>query len=173
MTRSGAELSTTRMVRGVHRLRWYIGGLLFLSTAINYIDRQTLSVLAPSLKTEFHWSNSDFALVVIAFRVAYAIGQTVSGRWLDRVGTRLGLSVAVAFYSASAMASALERAVANDDESAGGEEKERAEIGGGAHACTSALPVAVAGSSGSSDAVFSVTRRCNSAKTPGSTNNVS
>ena len=78
------------MPRPIRRLRWYIGGLLFLSTVINYIDRQTLSVLAPVLKTEFHWTNSDFALVVIAFRVAYSIGQTASGRWLDRVGTRDG-----------------------------------------------------------------------------------
>ena len=95
------------MRRPIPHLRWYIGALLFLSTVINYIDRQTLSVLAPVLKTEFHWSNSDFARLVIAFRAAYAIGQTVSGRWLDRVGTRKGLSVAVAFYSASAMLSSL------------------------------------------------------------------
>ena len=59
------------MTRPIRRLRWYIGTLLFLSTVINYIDRQTLSVLAPFLKTEFRWTNSDFALVVIAFRVAY------------------------------------------------------------------------------------------------------
>jgi len=88
-------------------LRWYIGGLLFLSTVINYIDRQTLNVLAPILKTEFTWTNADFAMVVIAFRVAYAVGQTVSGRWLDRVGTRAGLTIAVAFYSTAAMLTSL------------------------------------------------------------------
>jgi MFS transporter, ACS family, hexuronate transporter len=93
--------------RPIPHLRWYIGALLFLSTVINYIDRQTLSVLAPVLKTEFRWTNADFALVVIAFRVAYAIGQTASGRWLDRVGTRAGLTAAVAFYSISAMVSSL------------------------------------------------------------------
>ena len=95
------------MTRPIRHLRWYIGGLLFLSTVINYIDRQTLSVLAPTLKTEFQWSNADFALIVIAFRVAYSIGQTASGRWLDRVGTRAGLSAAVAFYSLSAMLASL------------------------------------------------------------------
>lgn len=89
------------------RFRWYIGTLLFLSTVINYIDRQTLSVLAPVIKDEFRWTNSDFALIVIAFRVAYAFGQTASGRLLDRVGTRTGLSLAVAFYSAVAMLSSL------------------------------------------------------------------
>ena len=83
------------MAHPIRHLRWYIGGLLFLSTVINYIDRQTLSVLAPILKTEFQWTNADYAWVVIGFRVAYSIGQTVSGRWLDRVGTRTGLSVAV------------------------------------------------------------------------------
>ena len=95
------------MTRPIRHLRWYIGGLLFLSTVINYIDRQTLSVLAPTLKTEFQWSNTDFAWVVIAFRVAYSFGQTASGRWLDRVGTRTGLSLAVAFYSVSAMLGSL------------------------------------------------------------------
>jgi ACS family hexuronate transporter-like MFS transporter len=90
-------------VRPLRSLRWYIGGLLFLSTVINYIDRQTLSVLAPTLKDQFHWTNSDFALVVIAFRVAYSFGQTASGRILDRIGTRTGLTLTVAFYSVSAM----------------------------------------------------------------------
>jgi ACS family hexuronate transporter-like MFS transporter len=89
------------------RLRWYIGGLLFLSTVINYIDRQTLSVLAPYIKTEFQWSNTDFAMLIIAFRVAYAGGQTVSGRLLDRFGTRAGLTASVAFYSTAAMLTSL------------------------------------------------------------------
>jgi ACS family hexuronate transporter-like MFS transporter len=92
-------------VRG--RWRWAIGGLLFASTVVNYIDRQTLSVLAPSLKVEFHWSNQDFALIVIAFRVAYAIMQTVGGRLIDHLGTRNGLSLAVLWYSAAAMLTSL------------------------------------------------------------------
>jgi ACS family hexuronate transporter-like MFS transporter len=95
------------MPRPLHPLRWYIGAALFLSTVINYIDRQTLNVLAPILKNEFHWTNADFAWVVIAFRIAYAIGQTGSGRFLDRVGTRAGLSIAVCFYSISAVLSSL------------------------------------------------------------------
>src|SRR4029079_13048498 len=73
--------------------------MLFASTAINYMDRQTLSLLAPYLKTSYHWTNSDYANLVIAFRVAYAIGQTLCGRWMDRVGTRLGITISVAFYS--------------------------------------------------------------------------
>ena len=70
-------------VKPIRGLRWYIGGLFFLSTVINYLDRQTLSVLAPYLKTEFAWSNADFALIIISFRVAYAFGQTGRGRsWI-------------------------------------------------------------------------------------------
>src|SRR5262249_48488723 len=61
--------------RAAGRLRWGIATLLFLSTIVNYIDRQTLSVLAPQLKTEFGWSNADFAWIIIAFRVAYGGGQ--------------------------------------------------------------------------------------------------
>src|SRR5690349_6004020 len=87
--------------------RWYIGGLLFLSTVVNYLDRQTLSVLAPHLKTEFRWSNADFALIIIAFRAAYAIGQAGCGRLLDRIGTRRGLTIAVAFYSVAAVLTSL------------------------------------------------------------------
>ena len=84
-------------------LRWWIAGLLFLSTVINYIDRQTLNVLAPYIKQQYSWSNSDFALLIISFRVAYAVGQSVSGRLLDRTGIRTGLSLAVVFYSVAAM----------------------------------------------------------------------
>jgi MFS transporter, ACS family, hexuronate transporter len=93
--------------RPIKHLRWYIGGLLFLSTVVNYIDRQTLNVLGPYLKTEYHWTNTDFAMVLIAFRVAYAFGQTAAGRTIDRLGTRAGLSLFVLWYSVAAMATSL------------------------------------------------------------------
>ncbi len=95
------------VLRPILRLRWWIGGMLFASTVINYIDRQTLSALAPFLKQEYHWTNEDYALIVIAFRVAYSIGQTALGRVMDRVGTRLGLTVTVACYSVIAMLTSL------------------------------------------------------------------
>jgi ACS family hexuronate transporter-like MFS transporter len=101
------------LTRPVRHLRWYIGGLLFLSTVINYIDRQTLSVLAPYLKTEYRWTNTDFALVLIAFRVAYAVGQTLAGRTIDRLGTRTGLSLSVLWYSTAAMATSLATGLAS------------------------------------------------------------
>jgi ACS family hexuronate transporter-like MFS transporter len=94
-----ASLTPPAATTSIPRLRWWIGGLLFASTVINYIDRQTLSALAPFLKEDYHWSNADYAKIVIAFRIAYAIGQTLLGRWVDRVGTRAGLSRTVACYS--------------------------------------------------------------------------
>lgn len=93
--------------RTIPNLRWWIGGLLLSSTIINYIDRQTLSVLAPHLKVEFHWDNRDFALIVIGFRIAYAIMQTVAGRVIDKLGTRRGLTLAVIWYSTAAALTSL------------------------------------------------------------------
>ncbi|MGA2589716.1 MAG: MFS transporter [Bryobacteraceae bacterium] len=91
----------------IRNLRWWIGILLFASTVINYIDRQTLSVLAPALKDQYHWTNTDFATVLIAFRISYTIMQSISGRALDRLGTRTGLSLSVAFYSVVAACTSL------------------------------------------------------------------
>jgi len=93
--------------RPIRHLRWWIGGLLFASTVINYIDRQTLSVLGPYLKHDYQWNNQQFALIVIAFRVAYSVGQTVSGRLIDRIGTRKGLTITVIWYSIAAMLTSL------------------------------------------------------------------
>ncbi len=101
-----ASLEQTAYARGtavIARLRWWICGLLFLSTVINYLDRQTLSVLGPYLKRDYHWTNEDFALIVISFRVAYAVGQSVMGRLMDHLGTHRGLSLTVAWYSLAAM----------------------------------------------------------------------
>src|ERR1044072_4056463 len=96
--------STPRVARKpISNLRWWIGGLLFASTVINYIDRQTLSVLGPYLKTQYQWNNQHFATIVIAFRVAYSIGQTLAGRFIDRIGTRKCLTITVIWYSIAAM----------------------------------------------------------------------
>jgi MFS transporter, ACS family, hexuronate transporter len=91
----------------ISSLRWWIGGLLFASTVINYIDRQTLSLLAPYLKLQYHWTNSDYANIAIAFRVAYSIGQTGFGRLMDRIGTRRGLTLTVIWYSVISMLTSL------------------------------------------------------------------
>ena len=91
----------------ISSLRWWIGGLLFASTVINYLDRQTLSLLAPYLKLQYHWTNTDYANLAIAFRLAYSIGQTAFGRLMDRVGTRRGLTLTVIWYSFISMLTSL------------------------------------------------------------------
>src|SRR6516164_1434092 len=85
--------------RTITSLRWWIGAILFASTAINYVDRQTLSLLAPFFKRDYHWTNTDYANIVVAFRVAYSIGQTLCGRLMDRWGTKRGLTLTVLWYS--------------------------------------------------------------------------
>jgi MFS transporter, ACS family, hexuronate transporter len=102
LSQNGAHSS-----RPISHLRWWIGGLLFASTVINYIDRQTLALLAPYLKQDYHWTNTDYANIVIGFRIAYSIGQTLCGRLMDRIGTRRGLSLSVAWYSVVAIATSL------------------------------------------------------------------
>jgi len=93
--------------RSIPSLRWWIGGILFASTVINYVDRQTLSILAPYLKQDYHWTNVDYANIAIAFRIAYSLGQTVCGRLMDRVGTRRGLTISVTWYSVVSLMTSL------------------------------------------------------------------
>ena len=90
-------------------MRWWIGGILLASTIINYLDRQSLSLLAPYLKLQYHWTNTDYANIVIGFRLSYSIGQTVFGRFMDRIGTRRGLSLTVVFYSVVSVLTSLAR----------------------------------------------------------------
>lgn len=94
-----ATVAKPRFLHPIRGLRWWIGGLLFASTIINYVDRQSLSLLAPFLKSQYHWTNTDYATIIVAFRVAYSIGQTLCGKFMDRIGTRRGLTLTVAFYS--------------------------------------------------------------------------
>ncbi|HXJ45111.1 MAG TPA: MFS transporter [Candidatus Dormibacteraeota bacterium] len=93
----------------IRNLRWWIGGLLFASTVINYIDRQTLSLLAPYLKRDFHWTNTDYANLLIAFRVAYSFGQSICGRFIDKIGTRRGLTFSVIWYSIASICTSFAR----------------------------------------------------------------
>src|SRR5947209_9485929 len=79
--------------------RWWIVWTLFFSTAINYINRQTLSVLAPVISREFHLNHSQLSNIFGAFQFAYAGTWLIGGIFLDIVGTRLGLSIAVVWWS--------------------------------------------------------------------------
>jgi ACS family hexuronate transporter-like MFS transporter len=108
-----AEQATAARVSPIRALRWWIGAILFASTVINYIDRQTLSILAPFLKQDYHWTNTDYANIAIAFRLAYSLGQTVCGRLIDRVGTRLGLTLSVTWYSLVSVLTSLARGLSS------------------------------------------------------------
>ena len=78
--------------------------LLFFATTINYIDRQLLAILAPSLQRELGWSEAHYGLIVTSFQAAYAIGLPLFGGIIDRVGSRVGLLVAVSLWSVASMA---------------------------------------------------------------------
>src|SRR5882757_2983904 len=79
--------------------RWWIVWALFGSTVLNYVNRQTLSVLAPLISKQLHLSHSDLSHIFAAFQVPYALIWLLGGIFLDIVGTRLGLSVAVVWWS--------------------------------------------------------------------------
>jgi len=87
--------------------RWTICALLFFATTVNYADRQILGILAPTLQKEIGWSEAQYGLIVTAFQGAYAIGLLGMGRFIDRVGTRLGYSLALGWWSIAAMMHAL------------------------------------------------------------------
>jgi ACS family hexuronate transporter-like MFS transporter len=90
----------------VGRFRWVICGLLFLAATLNYVDRQVIGFLKPTLQQEFGWSEMDYADIVFAFQLAYAIGLLFAGRMMDKLGTRLGFSLAIILWSLAAMAHA-------------------------------------------------------------------
>lgn len=86
------------------RFRWVICGLLFFATTINYIDRQLLGILAPTLQREIGWNEIEYASLVTSFQFAYAVGLVCFGWLIDRVGTRIGLLLAVGAWSIASMA---------------------------------------------------------------------
>lgn len=86
--------------RSTGRTRWWIVWTLFFSTAINYISRQTFSVLSPLLTRQFHLSHTDLAKILGGFQISYALTWLLGGILLDAVGTRIGLAVAVVWWSA-------------------------------------------------------------------------
>jgi ACS family hexuronate transporter-like MFS transporter len=89
------------------RLRWVMIGFAFVATVINYLDRQTLSVVAPTLREQFHMSNEAYGYVLAAFLLAYTISNGVSGWMLDRLGTRLGYALCMAWWSTAGLLHAL------------------------------------------------------------------
>ena len=87
----------------VGKYRWTICGLLFFATTVNYLDRQVLSILAPSLTEEFGWSNTDYANTAAVFQFVYAISMLFAGRFIDKFGTKKGYIIAIVVWSVGAI----------------------------------------------------------------------
>ncbi|MSU70527.1 MAG: MFS transporter [Opitutaceae bacterium] len=93
------------------RYRWVICALLFFATTINYVDRNSLSVLKTTLEKELHWSEVDYGWITFAFTTAYAFFPSIAGRLIDRFGVKASLMVALTAWSLMAMAHGLVRSV--------------------------------------------------------------
>jgi ACS family hexuronate transporter-like MFS transporter len=98
----GSQIPTPK----VGNVRWVIVGLLFAATAINYVDRQTIALLKPTLQSEFSWSETTYADIVFWFQLAYALGYMVFGNFVDRVGARIGYATAFTLWTAAHIAHA-------------------------------------------------------------------
>lgn len=99
------------VVSKISHLRWYICALLFFAATINYLDRQVIGILKPTLQEEFGWTEIDYSNIVFWFQTAYAAGLLLIGRVMDWLGTRKGFSFAVIVWSIAAAGHALARSV--------------------------------------------------------------
>jgi len=91
--------------------RWVICALLFFATTINYVDRQVLSILEKDLRTSIGWTQIEYGHIVLAFQAAYAAGLLMTGRLMDKLGSRIGYTLAIVLWSIAAMSHALARSV--------------------------------------------------------------
>jgi MFS transporter, ACS family, hexuronate transporter len=91
------------------RLRWSICAMLFYATTVNYMDRQVLGILSPTLQHSIGWTEAQYGYIIAAFQIAYAAGLSVAGRVIDRVGTRVGYAIVMAAWSLAAASHALAR----------------------------------------------------------------
>ena len=78
------------MLQRLCRKEWIIVALIFTATCINYMDRQLIGLMKPTLEKTFGWNEVDFSRIVMAFTASYALGLLISGRFLDRTGARIG-----------------------------------------------------------------------------------
>lgn len=87
--------------------RWVVCALLFFATTINYIDRQVIGLLKPTLETAFRWTESDYSHIVAAFATCYALGYILFGGFIDRIGSKIGYTISIVVWSVAAIAHAL------------------------------------------------------------------
>jgi ACS family hexuronate transporter-like MFS transporter len=100
------QATTKTVAAAVGHYRWVICALLFLAATINYIDRQVLGILKPTLQAQFGWSEIDYSDIVFSFQLAYAIGLLLAGRIIDVVGTKMGFTIFIIVWSVAAIAHA-------------------------------------------------------------------
>jgi ACS family hexuronate transporter-like MFS transporter len=93
----------------VSHYRWLVLAVFVLSSAINYLDRQSLATLAPLLRTEFHLTNTDYGLILTAFSITYAAGAPFAGMLIDRIGLNRAISLAIGVWSCAGIATGLTR----------------------------------------------------------------
>ncbi len=105
-TTPAADATGAATVAKAGGFRWLVCGLLFFASVINYIDRQVIGILKPTLQQQFGWSELDYGDIVFSFQLAYAIGFIFAGRLMDRLGTRVGFAIAIVLWSVAAMAHA-------------------------------------------------------------------
>ncbi|MCX6628575.1 MAG: MFS transporter, partial [Candidatus Solibacter sp.] len=95
--------------RKIPNLRWWITGLLFFSTVINYMDRQNLSILARTIQDDLHITDLQYSYVVQAFLLAYTLSYLVAGRLTDYLGTRVSMACFVVWWAIADMSTSLSR----------------------------------------------------------------
>jgi len=95
----------------IGKYRWTICSLIFFATTINYLDRAVISLLKSTLTAEMHWNDGDYANVEIAFKISYAIGLLLAGKFIDSIGTKKGYAWATGLWSISAVAHAFANSV--------------------------------------------------------------
>jgi len=97
----------------VKNLRWWIIGLICIATVINYIDRSSLSIMWPAISEDLGMDNQAYALILNIFLVAYAIGQSVTGKMFDKIGTRMGFVVSIGVWGIATVLHAFARGIAS------------------------------------------------------------
>src|ERR671932_598286 len=96
----------------IGKYRWTICALVFFATTINYLDRAVISLLKSYLEKDFNWSESDYSDIVIGFQVSYAVGMIFIGRFIDKIGTKLGYALSLLLWSFAAIGHAFVKSTA-------------------------------------------------------------
>ncbi len=107
MIETKSHIATSSIQKSIGNYRWTVCALIFFATTINYLDRAAISLLKSYLEKDFNWSEEDYANIVIAFQISYAIGLAGVGRLIDKLGTRIGYGLSIALWSVASIGHAL------------------------------------------------------------------